>query len=183
MNNIKKLTVFNIKDLKNKVLKLNTWSNSPNRHNHLKNGNAVAVHRNSSFIAIYDFPLEWRGNEYPSSILVSSKELIPYVQPIIEWLELYHNGKVGRCMLVKLAKNSNVDPHIDPGYYLTNCRRNHIPIVTSPEVLFNVNNTSINMLEGTCYEIDNTKVHSVNNNSSIDRIHLIVDIIPNKLLS
>jgi aspartyl/asparaginyl beta-hydroxylase (cupin superfamily) len=42
-----------------------------------------------------------------------------------------------------------------------------------------VNKETINMLEGNLYEINNTKWHNVKNESSDNRIHLIVDIMPN----
>ena len=35
------------------------------------------------------------------------------------------------------------------------------------------------MLEGECWEINNTRLHAVENNSKIDRIHLLIDIMPN----
>jgi aspartyl/asparaginyl beta-hydroxylase (cupin superfamily) len=38
------------------------------------------------------------------------------------------------------------------------------------------------MLEGIWYEFDNTRSHSVENNSNDDRIHLMLDIIPNNIL-
>mgnify|MGYP000992128600 CR=1 FL=1 len=34
------------------------------------------------------------------------------------------------------------------------------------------------MEEGKCYEINNLKLHSVDNNSEYDRVHLLIDIMP-----
>jgi aspartyl/asparaginyl beta-hydroxylase (cupin superfamily) len=36
------------------------------------------------------------------------------------------------------------------------------------------------LLEGFVYELNNTKYHSVRNNSNEHRIHLIIDVIPNE---
>ena len=38
------------------------------------------------------------------------------------------------------------------------------------------------MATGECWEINNTRLHSVENNSDIDRVHLLIDIMPNKYL-
>ena len=37
---------------------------------------------------------------------------------------------------------------------------------------------TINMKEGICYEINNQLPHAAHNNSDLDRIHLIIDIMP-----
>jgi hypothetical protein len=33
---------------------------------------------------------------------------------------------------------------------------------------------------GECWEINNSRIHYVNNGSKIDRVHLLIDIMPNK---
>jgi aspartyl/asparaginyl beta-hydroxylase (cupin superfamily) len=76
----------------------------------------------------------------------------------------------------------NIQPHQDGGDYLDVVRRHHIPIVTSPEVLFFIDGRGINMREGELWEINNMLRHEVQNPSSIDRVHLMVDIIPNEYL-
>ena len=58
-------------------------------------------------------------------------------------------------------------------------RRHHVPIITSEQTLFGVGTEKINMLEGECWEINNTRFHSVENDSDIDRVHLLIDIMPN----
>jgi hypothetical protein len=35
------------------------------------------------------------------------------------------------------------------------------------------------MAEGECWEINNSRPHYVNNFSNVDRVHLLVDIMPN----
>lgn len=62
-------------------------------------------------------------------------------------------------------------------------RRIHIPVITNPEVYFTVNNEKINMIESQGYEINNTLPHSVENNSALDRVHIIIDIMPNNMLN
>jgi aspartyl/asparaginyl beta-hydroxylase (cupin superfamily) len=38
------------------------------------------------------------------------------------------------------------------------------------------------MQSGECWEINNSRPHLVENNSDIDRIHLLIDIMPNEEL-
>ena len=38
------------------------------------------------------------------------------------------------------------------------------------------------MQEGQCWEINNAKNHSVENNGTTDRIHLLIDIMPNEFI-
>lgn len=184
MKNIKFITEFNIDNIKSLILDNDlVWDFTDSRHGYLKSGPASIVHRNSSVITLIDFPLNWKGNSYPIEYKFYSKQLQKELIPIIECLEKYHEGKVGRCLLVNLKANSNIEPHIDPGFYLTNCKRNHIPIITNSKVIFTVGDDSIHMPTGSCYEIDNTVLHSVVNASNDSRIHIIIDIIPNKFLS
>jgi aspartyl/asparaginyl beta-hydroxylase (cupin superfamily) len=61
-------------------------------------------------------------------------------------------------------------------------RRNHVPIITSGNVIFGVGSERVNMQIGECWEINNYRFHWVDNNSDIDRVHLLVDIMPNEEL-
>jgi len=80
-----------------------------------------------------------------------------------------------RVLLVKLKANSNIAPHVDKGDSLKNCNRTHIAIITNPKVTFTVGGETKHLREGEIWEIDNTKKHSVDNNSNEDRVHLILD--------
>jgi tetratricopeptide (TPR) repeat protein len=60
-----------------------------------------------------------------------------------------------------------------------NCHRIHLPIVTNEDVVFHVGGEEINMHAGELWEINNGTVHGVENRGTEDRIHLIVDWMPN----
>jgi hypothetical protein len=131
------------------------------------------------FIAQY--ALQWQpGGEYRSAILNS--DLYNLVLPIVTELETRHNGKHGRVFLAKLPAKKTITPHADWQEYLLVCRRNHIPIITNADVRFTVGDETKVMKTGEVWEINNSKVHSVVNGGEDDRVHLIVDIIPNELL-
>ena len=79
-----------------------------------------------------------------------------------------------------MSANSRVRDHKDRSDVLYLSRRFHIPLKTNPMCFFTVNDQTVNMLEGNLYEINNTKWHNVRNASSENRIHLIIDIMPNE---
>ena len=95
------------------------------------------------------------------------------IKPIYELN--YGYGRFIRVLIVKLKANSNVAPHVDGGYSLMTAKRTHIPIITNSDVIFTVGGETKYLKEGEIWEIDNSKQHSVNNNSDVDRVHLIID--------
>jgi hypothetical protein len=109
-------------------------------------------------------------------------KLLKEVDKIIKDLETHHNGKCGVAMIVKLFSDNNVLPHADDSPYLSAARRHHIPIKTNKDVLFFIDGEPKHLSVGECWEINNNKVHSVTNSSEEDRVHLIIDIIPERLI-
>jgi Aspartyl/Asparaginyl beta-hydroxylase len=101
---------------------------------------------------------------------------------IVRSMESAFDGKVVRSELVVLKANKKVSPHVDGGQMLNISRRCHIPIVTNDNVFFTVFKNRVNMKPGICYEINNGMPHSVENNSDLDRVHLILDILPNEYM-
>ena len=101
---------------------------------------------------------------------------------IFNALENYYSGKIIRCEFIKLLANSKVLRHTDGGALLHYSRRVHIPLVTNPEIMFTVQKTTINMQESQWYEINNQLPHEVDNPTDLDRIHLIIDILPDEML-
>lgn len=92
----------------------------------------------------------------------------------------YGEGEFIRVLIVKLFNNSTILPHVDQGTSLSNSKRTHIALITNENITFTVNDEIKNLKEGEIWEIDNTKVHSVENPTDLDRIHLIIDWMPNK---
>jgi len=86
------------------------------------------------------------------------------------------NGKIESVLLIKLSKYSIIPVHRDHGVYLMSHNRIHIPIITHPNVTFQVGNDIKHLKPGEIWEINNNeKPHAVNNKSNIDRIHMIID--------
>lgn len=101
---------------------------------------------------------------------------------IFKYLEDKYEGKVVRAEIIKMHGRGHIQPHIDSGEFLSLARRIHVPLVTNENVTFTILNSDINMKVGEWYEINNSLPHSVDNQSDMDRIHIIIDILENKLL-
>ncbi|MFQ3190862.1 MAG: tetratricopeptide (TPR) repeat protein [Paraglaciecola sp.] len=110
-------------------------------------------------------------------------QLREVIQPLVEHISKYYqdNGFVGRMVFAKLMAGGKISEHSDLGYSLLNCHRIHIPIVTNEDNLFFVGGEQKNMKVGEFWEINNAGPHSVDNHSDEDRIHLIIDWVPNPL--
>jgi tetratricopeptide (TPR) repeat protein len=103
------------------------------------------------------------------------------LRPVIDYLQKYYrnNGFIVRLILAKLVGGGRIPKHTDAGYSLLNCHRVHLPIVSNKDVVFHVGGEEINMQVGELWEINNSRVHAAENCGSEDRIHLIVDWMPN----
>jgi Aspartyl/Asparaginyl beta-hydroxylase len=110
----------------------------------------------------------------------SSEKAIQELSNIYSTLENHVDGRVVRCEVINMNPNSRVRDHKDRSDLLYLSRRFHIPLKTNPSCFFTVNNQTVNMLEGNLYEINNIKWHNVKNLSNENRVHLIVDVLPNE---
>ncbi len=138
-------------------------------------------HRFTNSYFIYEHSNQWvEGDTYQTKLLCNDEKFLDMISPIISDLEKIYDGRVGKALLINLVAGKKIDGHHDLGDYLGMARRLHIPIVTNEYVDFTINDESINMKSGECWEINNNRFHSVNNKSTQDRIHLLVDILPNK---
>ena len=89
--------------------------------------------------------------------------------------KVYGDGDIIRMEIAKLPKKTDVMPHTDDGLSLENDKRIHIVLQTNEDVIFTVGDEDKNMKLGEIWEINNTKYHSVKNDSIYDRIHIIAD--------
>jgi aspartyl/asparaginyl beta-hydroxylase (cupin superfamily) len=80
---------------------------------------------------------------------------------------------------MKMPPGSAIPEHVDSGPALINCHRVHIPITTNDKVVFMVGGEKKYMQAGEFWEINNALEHSVENHGDKDRIHLIIDWMPN----
>jgi|688.fasta_scaffold06157_2 hypothetical protein len=108
-------------------------------------------------------------------------EMFDFYKPVIDkYLKIiskYFEIKDYTALIVNLKPKGMIDTHTDGGSrYFQLGHRLHIPIKTNENVFFTVGNMRENMKVGKIYEIDNLNSHSVENHSTENRIHLIMDI-------
>lgn len=138
------------------------------------------AHKDTNSYFVYTANMRWKsGEEFIVEQTSTNKRLLEIIEPIVSDLEKSQDGVRGMVLFIKLKAGQDIAPHCDNGDYLMISRRNHIPIVTSDDVFFGVGDEKVNMETGDCWEINNSRIHYVNNNSEIDRVHLLIDIMPN----
>jgi hypothetical protein len=99
---------------------------------------------------------------------------------IIKDLEEKNNGRLINFEIVGMNPNSRIRTHRDRGDTVYYARRIHVPIITNPDVFFTVGGNEIHMETGIAYEINNARWHSARNRSNLERVHFIMDIMPNE---
>ena len=137
-----------------------------------------AVHQDTGSLQLVHF--EDRKHDEPLFCELYD-EFSSATQPIVDAIANYYrdNGFIVRMILAKLSAGGKIPQHTDAGYSLLNCHRVHLPIITNSDVSFRVGGEEINMPVGELWEINNGQAHGVVNGSDEDRIHLIVDWMPN----
>lgn len=84
-------------------------------------------------------------------------------------------GRLMNAQVALLPPGEGIAHHTDRGPTLESSHRVHIPLVTHPDVRFEIEDRNYTLEVGVAYELDNMRRHAVHNGSPIDRIHLIVD--------
>ena len=81
----------------------------------------------------------------------------------------------GRSRLMRLSAQSTVPEHADINHHWY-CRvRLHIPVITNPGVKFACGDQVVHMAAGEAWLFDNWRLHSVRNDGTAERIHLVAD--------
>jgi hypothetical protein len=167
---------FDVSDLKSEMLNIDDtfWKMDRTRQKKYTLHKDTECLSNTFFPLFYDDTLPivvYKKNFLPKSIQKKTDE-------IITELENEFNGKVLNSNYVKLFSGGIIPRHIDDIKYFQRVKRFQICIDSNPQVYFNIGQTQIVFEEGDCYQINNTKFHSVHNKGQTDRINLIVDIMP-----
>ncbi|MEG3124277.1 aspartyl/asparaginyl beta-hydroxylase domain-containing protein [Sphingomonas sp. GB1N7] len=83
----------------------------------------------------------------------------------------------GRGRLMRLSAGAVVPPHVDTNFYWRKHVRIHVPIVTTPDVLFSCGHQTVHMAAGECWIFDTFSSHHVRNGGSDARVHLVIDTV------
>lgn len=102
---------------------------------------------------------------------------LPQARPLVFGLMARVEGeRLGRCLITQLKPGKKILPHEDGGSHAAYYERFHIVLQSLPGNHFRCGDEAIGMKAGEVWWFDNAVEHEVINNSSDDRIHLIVDI-------
>ena len=80
-----------------------------------------------------------------------------------------------RIVLARLDEQGEIGRHKDTGASLMYVHRVHCPLVTNDACDFHVGDSTRRLNVGQIVEINNRRLHGVNNGGSSKRVHLIVD--------
>ena len=163
---------FDVSPLKHKLLQTpeETWRQSGRE-------NRFEVHKQTqALLLIHDDDFRHTDPTYRPLYSQFEDELKPLIDTISDYYQ--HNGFVVRLLFAKLRAGGKIPAHFDGLYSLINCHRIHIPIITNDDNEFFVGGERKTLRAGEIWEINNATVHAVDNNSSEDRVHLILDWVP-----
>lgn len=102
-----------------------------------------------------------------------------YLQSVIEQ---FSSCEILRARLNLIKPSGGIPPHTDPYWYETGQVRLHIPIVTNPDFVFIIDGESFHFPVGGCWYVNTFLEHSVENNGTTDRVHLVIDCLVNDWL-
>lgn len=95
---------------------------------------------------------------------------------IFDLMRRVEGEQLGRVVITRLAPGRCITPHADQGAPAEFYDRYHVVLQNFPGSIFECGDEKVTMRSGDCWWFDNTKTHSVKNNSADDRISMIVDI-------
>lgn len=166
----------NISDIQQEVATISqTWMPHFNNHHYNGSWNVIAL-RSPGGLATDIIPDNINEQHYQDTALLKAC-------PAINALLLSFACPKMSVRLLNLTKGSSIKEHRD----LELCfeqgeARIHIPVHTNQLVRFYLNDELIPMREGECWYINANVKHRVINNSSFDRIHLVIDLQVNEWL-
>jgi aspartyl/asparaginyl beta-hydroxylase (cupin superfamily) len=82
------------------------------------------------------------------------------------------------CQIALPPPGAHINRHQDIAPLLRASHRIHVPLITSPEVLFYIDDAPHAFEAGHAFELNNQRFHEVRHGGTADRYHLIMDILP-----
>ena len=131
-------------------------------------------------------PLRSAGGK-PGNIIISPTNDIPYEDtvfldhsPFLKTVLQTFQCPLLAVRLLKLNANALVKEHRDADLNFEKGEiRLHIPVTTHEEVEFYLDNERMDLKEGECWYMNFNLPHRINNKSSINRVHLVIDALVN----
>ena len=104
------------------------------------------------------------------------------LQPLLDYVrsqfgQTMDSSYFVRMLFVNLLAGGSIPAHFDTGRSMRKTHRIHLPLITNEGVKFTVGDTTKNLLPGELWEINNRHRHTVKNNGTEDRVHMIMDFV------
>lgn len=116
-------------------------------------------------------------NDSHESVWYPGYHAIPQIRPIIFGLMAQVEGeRLGGVLITKIPPGGKIAPHVDRGWHAEYYEKYYIPIQNDQGAVFGFEDGVIEPSLGDVYWFNNSNPHWVENNSSRDRIALIVCI-------
>lgn len=181
------------------ALKLNSlpeFTNHYSNYNRDKSWSALALRGYSADPSFITKPIEmsdkWKEEHKGNDYFLQDTHLYNNFPEVRELLKEF-GSNVHRVRFMRLKPGGGeLERHtdqVDPesGGSIGKLARLHFPIKTNPDVLFTVWHTDgsqrkVHMKKGECWFLDTRKPHMAINGGDEERIHLVVDIITEKVL-
>ncbi len=148
------------------------WSVHSNRQEKFK------VHRQTRSIVFEWLENSWRPGmpvevlQYQYAPATLTQEVYSCASRILQ----HFGGRVVKLMLASLTPGEKIHPHRDLAPALTDAHRCHVPLISSKDVSFYIDEKPHYLAPGSVYELDNTRTHAVTNMAPFHRVHLICDV-------
>lgn len=132
------------------------------------------------FAALAEIPLDRAPLQSDIARRSGWRAFDPVVAPIMaDILRAYSpGGAVVRCQLAMLNPGGSIPAHRDSAPLLKLSHRIHVPLITYPEVRFVIDGVNHKFEPGVAFELNNQRLHCVENPTPLPRTHLIFDYLP-----
>lgn len=111
--------------------------------------------------------------DYRDTVFLESS---PYLQQVLHTFQC----PLQAVRLLKLNAGSIIKEHRDAELNFESGEiRLHIPVCTHPDLEFFLDKERLNLLEGECWYMNFNLLHSIKNNSPVNRVHLVIDAVVN----
>jgi hypothetical protein len=111
------------------------------------------------------------------SIFYPAWHKLPEAHSMVFGLMAYMKAiRLGRVMINKIKPGGVIFPHRDTLEHASYWDRFHVVLQSGPGCNFRCDDEVVNMGTGEVWWFQNLNEHEVQNNSSVDRIHMILDL-------
>lgn len=131
--------------------------------------------RYNALSALKDNPAAF--NDEHDSVWYPGYYALPALKPILFDLMHFVDGeRLGGVLITKVPPGGTILPHVDGGWHAGYYEKFYLPIKNEPGAIFGFPDGVIQGKPGEVYWFDNSVSHWVENNSTVERMALIVCI-------